>query len=319
MREIILPSGLSIATSLDKRRREQIDYQAVIQAAQTIHREQKKREIVQPSAQLKITTADPVVVFTQGDLHIGNTDVNYAELLRQHDAIRGMRNAFLSLTGDILDNGFIFREGGWAENLPYDMQGEVACNLLKDLDEGGKVLWNTVGNHDLFQQNVFPTYFGTMNFPIIGPNHGRVDLQVGEQDYNFFTFHKLSMGSSTMSPLLRCQRALEYFDQDADVLIGGHTHRKVIGQYKLGIDKQKKLRTMIETGTFKPEERFQREQGNLRTANFDYGGAGVILFPDKKEVMPFYDFDQGVEMINGLTGLKSVLTATTSNILRNRG
>jgi hypothetical protein len=155
-----------------------------------------------------------------------------------------------------------------------------------------------------------------MSFPIIGANHGEIDLQVGEQNYNFFSFHKLSMGSSTMSPFLRCQRAIEYFDPLADVVVAGHTHRKAVGQYKIGIDKQQKLRTMIETGTYKPTERFQRDQGNLRTAQFDFGGAGVILFPDKKEVMPFYDFDMGVEMINGLTGLRSILNASTSNILR---
>jgi len=198
------------------------------------------------------------------------------------------------------------------------MQAEVGANLLKELDEGGKVLWNTQGNHDQFQQNVLPAYFGNMNFPMIGPNHGEVDVQVGSQNYNFFTFHKISMGNSTMSPLLRCQRAIEYYDQNADVVIAGHTHRKVIGQYKMGIDRQQKMRTMIETGTFKPNERFQREQGNLRMAQFDYGGAGVILFPDRKEVMPFYEFDQGVEMLNGLTGLRSILSATTSNILRSR-
>lgn len=291
----------SKVTIFDKRKREKIDYQAVIKAAEIIHDNQKKREIIQATANIKIDTTKPVAIFTQGDLHIGNADVNYYELIRQHDKIRTTHNAFVCFTGDLLDNAFIFRDGGWNESLPYDMQGEVAANLLKDLDLREKILWNITGNHDAFQPNSLPTYFADMNFPIIGPNHGTINLQIGDQKYIFFAFHKSSMGSSTASPFLRCQRVTEYMCPTADVIIGGHSHVKAVAQYGVGIDEQHKTRVMIETGTFKPNEKFQREQGNLRTSQFDVGGAGVILFPNKREIIPFYDFDNGIAILNKLT------------------
>jgi UDP-2,3-diacylglucosamine pyrophosphatase LpxH len=318
MKEIILPSGVSVATHLDKKRRPQVDYKKAIEAAEVLQGMQRDREIPQTSATIKVTTSDPVALFFHGDQHIGNMSVNYRELFRQNEAIMKMRNAFLAITGDICDHAFIFREGGDTDNLSYTMQGEVAMNMLKDMDESGKVLWYTSGNHDMFRDNFYNSYFGGFNFPVIGPNHGTVDLTVGQADYDVFSFHKISMGNSTMSPFLACQRAVEYFDQNADIVVRGHTHRKAVGQYKLGIDGHQKLRTMIETGTFKPDEHFQRAQGNARTAMFDYGGAGVILMPDQQEVVPFYEFDKGVELLNGYIGLRNVLTAGAGKIFTTR-
>lgn len=316
MPKVELPSGLSVVTHTDKKVRPQIDHRQVIEAAKVLQEAQKARDITQPSAQIKITTEDPVAVFFHGDQHIGNVATNYYELMRQIDIIGAMRNTFLALTGDICDHAFIFREGGDADNLTNIMQGEVAMNMLHELDEAGKVLFYVQGNHDMFRNNFYESYFPGVRFPVIGPNHGTVDLTVGDADYDVFAFHKISMGNSTMSPFLACQRAVEYFDNEADIVVRGHTHRKAVGQYKLGIDSHQKLRTMIETGTFKPDEHFQRAQGNARTAMFDYGGAGTILYPDERKVMPFYDFNEGVEMLNGLTGLRTVLNATTGNVLR---
>lgn len=317
MKQIELPSGLSVVTSFDKKRREPVDYKRAIAAAQVLQEEQAKREINQTSANIKITTNDPINLVFHGDQHIGSVATNYSELLRQTDTIRTTRNTFLALTGDLIDNAFIFREGGHTNNLTYDMQGEIAINMMQDLSEAGKVLWEVTGNHQGFQQNFAKAYQDELRYPVL-TNHGSVNLTVGKQDYDIFGFHKLSMGSSTMSPFLRCQRALEYYDGDLDIAVGGHTHRKGIAQYKLGIDNHQKLRTMIETGTFKPEERWQREQGNLRMSQFDVGGAGVILYPDQNRVIPYYDFDQGQDLMNGLTGMRSILNATTSNILRGK-
>jgi len=318
MPTIELPSGVSIVTHQDTKVRPKIDHRKAIEAAETLRQMQLSRSPLQDTASIKISTGDPVGIFFHSDNHIGNIAVDYPEMMRQVDIIGSMRNTFLALCGDIVDQAFIFREGGEFDNLTYSMQGEVAMGMLKDLDEAGKVLWYVEGNHDNFRSNFHQTYFGGFRFPIIGANHGNIDLTVGDTNLDVFAFHKISMGNSSMSPFLACQRALEYFDSDADVLVRGHTHRKAVAQYKMGIGKGQKLRTMIEAGTFKPEEHFQRSQGNVRMAQFDVGGAGIMVYPDRQGVTLFYDFDEGVSLLNNATGLRNILAATTGNILRGR-
>jgi len=316
MNEIQLPSGLSVLSHLDKRVRPPVDYQKTIEAARILQEQQRSRELWQPEASVKITTRDPVLVTYFGDLHIGNIEVQYDKLFEMFLRIKEGRNHFAVFAGDDVDNAFIFREGGNADILTYEMQGELAKQSIGELDQAGKVLFSGSGNHNRFVQNWYDNYYRDFQTPLIGPNMGTCHVGVGDQNYDISYFHKITMGNSTMSPFLREQRAVEYWFPNSDIIIGAHTHRKGVAQYNIGLDGNKRLRTMIEAGTMKPGEHFQREQGNMRLTQFDTCGVSTILFPDTKRVIPYYNFDEAIDGFNGLTGLRTILTATTSKLLR---
>ena len=100
--------------------------------------------------------------------------------------------------------------------------------------------------------------------------------------------------------------------------MGAHTHRLAVAQYAMGMDGSKKMRTMIEAGTFKPEEYFQRSQGNVRQGQFDFCGAGVILFPDQHRVEAYNNLDSLIDGLNGFNGLRNVLQSYTGNSIARR-
>lgn len=316
MNEIILPSGVSVATTIDKRQRKPVDYPGSIKAIQYLQDQQQGRGFLQPEATVKIDTSDPVLVVYTGDEHIGNVDTRHDKILEMDQKVLAMRNTFMVKVGDLCDQMFWVREAGTAEALTEDMQGEIAMNSLKQLDDAGRMISYTSGNHDHFVRNFYPTYMGGFKFPLIGENHGTVHLGVGKENYDVLTGHKISMGNSTMSNYLRGQKALEYWNPQADIVVMGHTHRKGVAQHMHGADGQKKLRTFIEAGTMKPDEFFQRQQGNVRAGNFDYCGVSTILYPDHREVLPFYDLDQGIEAYQAITGMRTCLSAATDRILR---
>lgn len=317
MPEVLLPSGLSVVSKMDKRRREPIDYEKSIQALQVLQEQQARTEVMQNECSIRINTQDPIALTFFGDTHIGNYETDHARLLRSFQKIKATRNLFMAFTGDIADNMSWVRENGLVQVATEPMQGEIAMQAMAELDEAGKVLYQLDGNHCHFVRGFLDQYFGRVTYPLLGPNHGTAHIQVGDQNYDVLNFHKITMGNSSMSPFLRCQRALEYFNPNADIVAAGHTHRLAVGQYSMGADSSKKMRTMIETGTMKPDEWFQRAQGNVRTGQFDYCGAGVILFPDQHRVEAFNNLDSLVDGLNGFNAMRNVLTAYTGqNIAR---
>ena len=318
MPEVLLPSGLSVVTKTDKRSRQPIDYEASIRALQVLQEQQARTEVAQKECNIKINTQDPVAITFFGDTHIGNYETDHARLLESFKKIKSTRNMFMAFTGDIADNMSWVRENGISQATTEIMQGEIAMQAMSELDEAGKVLFQLDGNHDHFVRSFMETYFGKVTYPLLGINHGTAHIQVGDQNYDVLAFHKITMGNSSMSPFLRCQRALEYFNPNADIVVAGHTHRLAVGRYAMGVDGSKKMRTMIETGTMKPEEFFQRSQGNVRTSQFDYCGAGVILFPDQHRIEAYDNLDSLTDGLNGFNAMRNVLTAYTGDTIKRR-
>lgn len=316
MSKILLPEGVSTMSHTDKRIRRPIDYKKSIEAMEFLRGEMNARELWQKKTDVFIKSTGWVMTTFLGDLHIGNHKTDHARMLHYFELINKTPNVFTIFGGDEVDHAFVFRDGGRADITTEQMQGEICAGALHELDDNGKILAIGQGNHNRFVSNFYETYEDNLKAPLVGPNVGTVNINLNDQHYEVGMFHESSMGNSTMSPLLREQRASEYWFPKADIVAGFHTHRKAIGQYNIGLDDNKQLKTFIEAGTMKPEDEFQRQHGNLRIPQHDFTGAGVLLNPTEHEVIPFYDLDRGVFQLQSLNGLRNILTATTSNILR---
>lgn len=101
--------------------------------------------------------------------------------------------------------------------------------------------------------------------------------------------------------------------RNGKTVITQNTHRKAVEEVNIN----GKRRVLIETGSYKPKDAFQVGHGNARYGQFDYCGASILLFPDTKRMIPFYDLETGIEAVTGKLFLKQALIGVTSNLLKN--
>jgi predicted phosphodiesterase len=125
-----------------------------------------------------------------------------------------------------------------------EMQGLLVMQFMSELDKAGKIISVATGNHDAFVDNFYRT-FSRLEAPLLY-NWGDTDITVGSVMYRLAQFHEFTMGNSTMSHLLRELKYLEMRSPNADIVVGGHTHRKAIEMVLInGV-----YRVLAETGKF---------------------------------------------------------------------
>ena len=295
----------------DTHDRPRLDVDAVIKAVATIQAQAEAQSIYKESAEVRIDTQSPVLLVAMSDLHVGNQATDHLKILEHLKLIKDTPNTFVTFNGDLADNLFVFRKGGSEEGLTAEMQGLLVMEFISELDKAGKVISITSGNHDAFVDNFYRTFAGGIKAPLFF-NWGETNIKVGSQEYRLGQFHEFTMGNSTMSHLLRELKVLEMRFPEADIVVGGHTHRKAIEEVNI----TGKRRVLMEAGAYKLKDTFQIGHGNARYGQFDYGGASVLLFPDTKRMIPFYDLETGIEAVTGKLFLKQALMQGASNLLR---
>lgn len=287
-----------------------LDVDAVIKAITTIQEETNKQSIYTEKGEVKIKSPSPILLVVLGDLHIGNQATDHKKTLEIMKTIRDTPNTFAVFNGDLVDNLFVFRKGGAEEAMTAEMQGMIAMQFMSELDEMGKVISVATGNHDGFVDNFYRT-FSRLKAPLYY-NWGDTDISLGGLMYRLAQFHEFTMGNSTMSHTLRELKYLEMRSPNADIVIGNHTHRKVIEMVLInGV-----YRVLGEGGTMKIKDTFQVGHGNARFGQFDYCGISVLLFPDQKKMIPFYHLEDGIEAVKGKLFIKQALYKGAGKILK---
>lgn len=287
-----------------------LDVDAVIKAITTIQTETDKQSIYSEKGEVKIEAQSPILLVILSDLHIGNQATDHKKTLDILRTIRDTPNTFAIFNGDLADNLFVFRKGGSEEGMTAEMQGLLVMQFMSELDKAGKIISVATGNHDAFVDNFYRT-FSRLEAPLLY-NWGDTDITVGSVMYRLAQFHEFTMGNSTMSHLLRELKYLEMRSPNADIVVGGHTHRKAIEMVLInGV-----YRVLAEGGTMKINDAFQVGHGNARFGQFDYCGACVLLFPDQKKMIPFYHLEDGIEAVKGKLFIKQALVKGASKILR---
>ena len=287
-----------------------LDVDAVIKAITTIQDETNKQSIYTEKGEVKIKSPSPILLVVLGDLHIGNQATDHKKTLEIMKTIRDTPNTFAVFNGDLVDNLFVFRKGGAEEAMTAEMQGMIAMQFMSELDDMGKVISVATGNHDGFVDNFYRT-FSRLKAPLYY-NWGDTDISLGGLMYRLAQFHEFTMGNSTMSHTLRELKYLEMRSPNADIVIGNHTHRKVIEMVLInGV-----YRVLGEGGTMKIKDTFQVGHGNARFGQFDYCGISVLLFPDQKKMIPFYHLEDGIEAVKGKLFIKQALFKGAGKILK---
>ena len=290
----------------------------VMQAVTVLQEAAAGQELLHPHAEVKIATTRPVLLSIFSDLHIGDAHSDYPTMLDHLKMVRDQPEAYACFIGDEV-NLMTFKNLARQELLPHELQGLLAFRMLQELDALGKIAFVGTGNHNDFRDGFYREFFDSLRAPLIGPNMGTVNLTVGEQLYRIFEFHKLSMGNSSMSPLLRQRRAQEFLSPDADIYIGAHTHRKALAVEMLGglrgTASEPKLRVLVEAGSYKLADGFQWSQGNVRMRGFDYGGTSVMLYPHEHRMVPYYDIAEGIRALRVDQKMREILGKKAGELL----
>lgn len=320
--QVLVPHGVATASHPDKAHQESFNPEKVLEAVRTIQDLTHSQEVIQKEAHVQIATNEPILVLHLADLHLGNVGTDHTRFVELMELIRKTPNVFFSLQGDELDNFGVIRSFGDAAD--EDMfstatQARFCLQFVNQLDEMGKLLWVTTGNHNLFNKDWYQLFGREFRAPVIGTNYGIVKLQVGEVEYHVFTGHHINLGNSVMSHDLRHSRVIEFFDANADLVILAHTHRLMVEQLYWGVDSEHKLRTFIDGGTLKTNDSFQRAQGNARYGNYHQTGACTTLYPTlyngEKRVEVFMSPEQGIEYLQSKIALRQILEAKAGDLL----
>jgi len=244
-------------------------------------------DISQYSARSVIKTKRPIALCFSSDWHIGNPFVNYTNLTRDLNIILNNRQIFMGLGGDLEDKfipGFYNAEPVANQVVPPQIQMMTVKKIISKF--GHKIFAKIGGNHDVRDERA--TGIRGSDFILTGKTFpylrdgGLVKLTVGDMEYNIIWKHKWRYNSS-LNRFNSHHRMREILYELADIVVQEHIHDPGIEQQNISEFDLKRQVVNIRTGSYLAGDRFSREF-------FKEGVAGpqtVILFPDRKKIVPF--------------------------------
>lgn len=236
--------------------------------------------------------------------------------LAEHlDMIIATPNTSMVGVGDIIDFGMLARfEVRWMQGLPVPIQTATIKDLLEELTipdrnpRKKKILKALVaGNHTatLFENSgvLWESFLAEVDLPMI-PGMGKLNIQVGEEQYEVAVAHKY-WGNSRLNKTLSGKRLIEYVYMDADAAIVGHQHWKACEIFSRG----GRRRVIQRPGHYRTETPyFEQMRGYHEPGN--EGASCALFYPDKHYIEPFDDIEEGIaRMVDlfELDGLRKAL------------
>jgi hypothetical protein len=196
--------------------------------------------------------------------------------------------------GDKIDNYLPTRhpQGMFGTMFPPELQKELIENLYSQVK--GRWIALVQGCHDDFSHQVddfdFTKYMahrmGCVNLGF----GGMINLHVGEQTYKIAVRHKYRYNSS-LNPTNACRRLVQLEYPNADIACVAHNHITEI----LQVDHRDKDRIYIRPGSMKQPDRYGRSLGFISTGS---SMPIVLLWPNKRQMQPFQDFNSAVDIYN---------------------
>ena len=246
----------------------------------------------QSIAKVRINVDRPVAITAITDVHIGSPYTDYDSFERDISKIREHPHTFLLKGGDWADKFMVgFRDAAAPANQlqPATVQLLTVKRIMESLE--GKIIAANGGNHD--HMDTKKTGISTeslihydVEFPYL-PEGGLVVLTVGDIEYNILWKHNYR-GNSQIS-LFNAHRWLRELNRHADIAILEHTHNPGIEATERGSNSLGDSRTEINirTGTYKLSDPFSERffKTGMR------GPETVVLFPDRRKVVPFHGKD----------------------------
>jgi hypothetical protein len=238
----------------------------------------------------------PICVAFTSDEHIGAHTTKYDALIQLIDTVQDTPYLYVVEVGDKIDNYLtgVIPQGMYEAIVPPEVQKRIAEHLFMKLK--GRLIAMIQGCHDEFSHkaddfDVNKWICKELGVPNLG-HEGYVNLYVGEQRYVIGARHRYKYNSSlNMTHTVKRFRSMK---RDFDIGIIGHHHQ---GTFEHLLDQDGKDRVYMRSGSFKGADRYARQLGYSDQLPVV---PCVVLFPDRRRILPFLWFEDAVEYMNAL-------------------
>lgn len=261
---------------------------------------------------ITVETNEPIVLCFPSDWHIGSQGTDLARIREDIQLMVAHPRVFCALGGDPVDNFILEKMGSAARSqvAQVHVQWRLFRYLVNMLYESGSLLWVSAGNHDAWTvkaagiDGVLSALAG-LHVCYTGEG-GFVHLTVGQQKYVIYRKHKPTRFNSQYNPLhflkqmLRMGTPIEF-----DIGVSEHFHQAdfEVFEYRPG---SKIDRVLIACGSYKVKDPYAED---LAFYGGGYGVPSVILYPDRRKMLPFLSIADAIEALDGVSSSLSALSS----------
>lgn len=285
-----------------------VDEEAILKHIQEAQRIKREMDVGQKEATVEVKTTYPdlpLYIWMNTDDHMGSTQVDYVSLLRDYNICKDTPNFTAVSNGDEIDNFMAsmgkFSDGVYEDAITPEQQAKLMKRLFGKLDDEGKMLAFSFGNHNNWVHGMGykfeNTWLDGMSCPVFNCG-GMLTIKYGTQEYKLAMTHRF-WGTSKLNPTNACKRFMDYAFPEADVLFLGHVHvaeslvfKRVGGGYKYAVI----------GGTYKTDDDWSAQMGIGRG---QMGGFCLKLSPDKRQIEILTSMEQAKESFEILRDIKN--------------
>lgn len=285
--EIVVPSSSEQVLYQDKKQNI-VDEEHILEHIASGVRLYREMEVGQKEASIELHPQYPdlpVNIWLNCDDHMGSNLVDYKAFLRDYKIVRDTPNFFVLNNGDLVDNFMVSlgktAVGVYESSITPQQQALLIQSLFNKLDDQGKILAYSMGNHDQWLRGAGykfeNTWLRSAKCPILNCG-GLLKVSYGATEYKIAVTHQ-HWGRSSLNPTNAAKRYMEHEWPSADVIFLGHSHQAESLFFRR--DKEVEYRYAIIGGTYKVEDEFVAENGGDSP---QLGGFVLRLSPQKRAI-----------------------------------
>jgi len=286
-----------------------VDEEAILEHLSEARRLAKEMSVGQREATVEIKAQypdQPAMVWLWCDSHLGSTAVDYEAFLHDYNAVMETPNFFAISNGDLIDNFMVggnSAPGTYEDPITPQQQALLIQKLYKKLDDSGKLLASSWGNHENFLKYSGYSFEGTwlrdLKAPILNCG-GLLKIRYGEQEYKLAITHYF-WSKSHLNLTLAAKRFMEHEYPEADIAFTAHSHLKSFEKFRKG----GRDLVAISGGSYKPDDVFVPTHGG-GYRNLAIGGVVLALYPHEKNVIPLWNIEEGLRFFEAEKGIEEI-------------
>ena len=256
-------------------------------AAQQVMADQS---ITQHTANVTIPAKAPIGLSFVSDVHLGSPHTNYKAFFSDIERITQDPRLYVGKGGDWIDNfmgNFRDAEAAAFQLQPPEIQMKFEDSIIKALEKS--IVAMIGGNHDKMAGSRTGVSHHRLlrrgdSFAFL-PEGGLINLTVGKVTYRILWKHSYRFNSSLneFNPHHRMGQMLA----QADIRVLEHLHSPGVEVVEELEYDQKHTVVNIKTGSYKEADPFSMSRWKAGRR----GPETIVLFPDRKKVVPFHGAD----------------------------
>lgn len=246
----------------------------------------------QTETHLSVDDDKPVGIAFWGDWHVGSRGVDHEQLFRDLETIKQTDGLYCIGMGDYIENYTGAIKGSVHEQIlaPHE-QIKVVQHIMTEV--GNKMLVLVRGCHEDFafkdSNTDIAREFAKTADTVYLWHGGDIYLTIGEELYHIRARHKYKSESSVNTT--NAQRMMMVDKGPCDIGFVAHKHFcEIQHTKKMGQDV-----VWGRSGTYKILDEYGQKLAGYEGM---YGVPILILYPHEKRIVPFKDFESGLEHLN---------------------